>query len=64
MDKEVAKIIRKQSRKETEETKWKHAAYSHTTATRTIERLVEKQYKADFNWTWFTMAIKEVGDKF
>ncbi len=64
MDKEAAKIIRKQRKKEREKTKWKRATHSHTAKNRVVERLVQKRYKANFNWTWFTVAIKEVEDKF
>ncbi len=61
MDEEVAWIIRKQRRKERQETKWRCVAYTATN--RAIERLIEKPYKTNFNWAWFTVAIKEVGDK-
>ncbi len=42
MDKKIAKIIRKQRRKEREETKKKRAAYSHSVTNKTTQRLLEK----------------------
>jgi hypothetical protein len=64
MDKEATKIIKEQRRKEKEEMKQRRVANSHTVINRTIEKLVEKRYKIDFNRTWFIVAIKQVRDIF
>ncbi len=64
MDKETTKIIRKERKMEREKTKWRHVANSCTTTNKAGEKLVEKQYKENFNWAWFIMAIKEAWDKF
>jgi hypothetical protein len=39
MDKEVVEVIRKQRRKEREETKKTHVAYSHNVVEKTTQRL-------------------------
>jgi hypothetical protein len=49
---------------EREKTKWRHVANSCTTTNKAGEKLVEKQYKENFNWAWFIVAIKEAWDKF
>jgi hypothetical protein len=64
MDKEVAKIIKEQTKKEREETKKRHATNSHNVVDRIAQRLIEKQYKVDFNRTWSTIAIIKAGNRF
>jgi hypothetical protein len=49
MDKEATKVIREQKRKEREKTKKRPATYSQSVAHRTIQRLVEKRHRIDFN---------------
>ncbi len=49
MDKEVAKIIKEQTKKEREETKKRCATNSHNVVDRAVQRPIKKQYKIDFN---------------
>jgi hypothetical protein len=64
MVKEVAKIIKEQTKKEREETKKRCATNSQSVIDRIAQRLIEKQYRANFNRTWSTIAIIEAGDRF
>lgn len=64
MDKEVAKIIREQTKKEREETKKRHTINSHNVVDRIAQRLIEKQYRIYFNQTWSTITIIEAGNRF
>jgi hypothetical protein len=49
MDKEATKVIRKQRRKESEETKKRHTIYSQSAIDIIVQKLVEKQHRIDFN---------------
>jgi hypothetical protein len=49
---------------EREETKQRCVTNSHIATNRVVERLIEKQYKTNFNQVWSIVAIKEVREKF
>jgi hypothetical protein len=49
MDKETTKVIRKQRKKERDETKKRRTIYSQSVADITIQKLIEKQHRTNFN---------------
>jgi ribosomal protein L27 len=64
MDKILIEVIKKQRRKEKEETKKIRVPDSHNPTDRIAQRLVEKRYNANFNQACSTIVIRKVGDKF
>jgi hypothetical protein len=50
MDKKIVEVIREQRIKEREETKKRRAINSHNVIDKIVQRLVQKQYKAYFNF--------------
>jgi hypothetical protein len=64
MDKKGVEVIKEQRRKENEETKKMCTTYSQSAIDRTIQRLVEKRHRANFNQVWLTFVIKGTCDIF
>jgi len=64
MDKISIEVIRKQRRKENEETKKICVLNLHNPTYRIVQRLVEKRYNANFNQAYSTIVFRKVGDKF
>jgi len=63
MDKKVAKIIRDQTKKE-RKTKKRRATNLHNAVDKIVQRLIEKQYRVDFNRAWSTIVIIKAGNRF
>jgi hypothetical protein len=57
-------IIREERHKEKEQKKVKQIVDSFVVTKKTIQSLVEKCAKANFNNVWFATIVREVGNKF